>query len=273
MRYAVMIGLAVTAAVIIRMKREYTGRILAGFGAIVIVMGALYNVRLMDKVLPSIRPVNQMFYQPEYLESGVYPDSLLMMLFNGKTVYVKDDFYTVHDTEQEGKSFLYAYYHARNMYWFLERCGAKFIKEASMNDEHVEAAVRESSFTRLGYTNDMFRYCFLYNDLIDEPGNYFNYYWYFYEYLDAVSAYVCNETDSRGETVFTSDELVVIWQPKNEDAQIKNMKGAQPQPAVPPAGADRDINGEAVIRSDGREEEDIYIMTRTYYDTEVRGNE
>ena len=51
MRYAVMIGLAVTAAVIIRIKREYTGRILAGFGAIVIVMGALYNVRLMDKVL------------------------------------------------------------------------------------------------------------------------------------------------------------------------------------------------------------------------------
>ena len=269
MRYAAIIGMAAAAAIAIRIKKEYTGRILACFGTVMIIMGALYNYRLMDKVLPSIRPVNQTFYQTDYLENGEYPDSLLMMLFKGKTVYVKDDFYTVFDTEQEGKTFLYAYYHARNMYWFLERAGADYIKDASMNDMRVEDAVREGDFARLGYTNDMFRYCFLYNDLIDEPGNYFNYYWYFYEYLDAVSAYVCEKTDSKGETVFTSDELVVLWQPKNADAYAGKTGNPAPASGIPVPGFGSDTNGDTVIRSDGREEEDIYIMTRTYYDTEV----
>ncbi|MBQ7589015.1 MAG: hypothetical protein IJT37_13420 [Lachnospiraceae bacterium] len=273
MRYAVLIGMAVAAAILIRIKREYKGRILACFGVLIIVMGIFYNVRLMDKVLPAINPVNQSFYQTRYLEDGEYPDSLLMQLFKGKTVYVKDDFYTVYDTEQENKSFLYAYYHTRNMYWFLERAEAGIVGDHALNKKHVDPAKRDSDFVRLGYTNDMFRYCFLYNDLIDEPGNYFNYYWYFYEYLNDISAYICEETDSEGKTVFTADELVVLWQPKNKAADGKNRNSAMAIPPAPGQTPDRDIYGNAIIRSDGREEEDIYIMTRSYYDTEVSTDE
>ena len=249
MRYLVVIGMAVVTAVLIRRKREYTGRILACFGVVMIIMNALYNVRLIDKVLPSIRPRNQAFYQPEYLETGEYPDSLLMQLLKGRTIYVKDDVYYISDAERENKNFMYAYYHAKSMYWFLERAEAAYIKDAAMNDRMVDKEVRDSDFTRLGYTNDMFRYCFMYNDMFEEAGNYFNYYWYYYEFLDPISAYICEAADSRGETVFTSDELVILWQPS------AGMKDPDAGEALKP------------------EDEDIYIMTRNYYDTEVCGNE
>ena len=44
---------------------------------------------------------------------------------------------------------------------------------------------------------------------------------------------MCTETDSNGETVFTSDDLVILWN-----------------------------------TVDGIEEEDLYIMTKDYYDSE-----
>lgn len=278
MRYVVLIGMAVTAAILIRIKREYKGRILACFGVLMIVMGILYNVRLMDKVLPAINPVNQSFYQTRYLENGEYPDSLLMQLFKGKKVFVKDDIYYISDADMEGKNFLYAYYHSRNMYWFLERAGAIYEKDETMNDKTVAENIRDNDFVRLGYTNDMFRYCFMYNNFYDiekEAGYYFNYYWYYYEFLDAISAYICEETDKNGDTVFTSDELVVLWQPAENDSERNpsDASGTSQTAAQESAGTGSESPDSTVVKADANEEEDIYIMTKAYYDTEVVGNE
>ncbi len=236
MRYVVITGLAVFAGILIRIKKEYKNRILIGFSLVMILMSALYNMRLMGKVMPSFHPTNQMFYQTSFIDKGDYPDSLLLQLFKGRTVYVKDDTFLIDEAEGHGKNYLYAYYHAKNMYWFLDMAGAETIRSEDMNDTMINEAQMKDDFVSLGNTNDMFRYCFMYNDIPDEPGNYFTYYWYYYDYLDTIKAYINQTADPSGETVFDADELVILW-----DAE------------------------------DGTEEEDIYIMTKAYYDEAVSG--
>lgn len=238
MRYLVIIGIAVIAGILIRLKNEYRNRILFCFGAVTILMSGLYNVRTLNRLLQFYRPVNQAFYQPEFLEKGDYPDSLLINLFRDKTVYVKNDKYSVPDAEQHNKHFMYAYYHARSIQFFVQSAGAHYESDNDMNEINLPTELVDRDFEFLGNTNDMFRYCFMYNDFTEEAGNYFNYYWYYYEYLDTVRAYLNTAKDANGETVFDADKLVVMWN-----------------------------------TVEGTEIEDIYIMTKEYYDSEVAGNE
>lgn len=238
MRYLVITGLAVIAGILIRLKSKYRNLILICFCVVMLIMSGLYNVKLLGKLLPSFKPVNQTFYQPEFLEKGEYPDSLLMLLFKGKTVYVKDDEYYIPAAEQHGKTFMYAYHHSRDIFRFLDYAGAMAIHDKNVKEVAIDKDLAERDFEELGITNDMFRYCFMYNLISDEPGNYFSYYWYYYEYLKTIKAYINIAPDKNGETVFDSDELMILWN-----------------------------------TFDGVEEEDIYIMTKAYYDTEVAGNE
>lgn len=238
MRYLVIIGIAVIAGILIRLKSKYRNRILFGFGAVTILMSGLYNIRTLNRLLPFYQPVNQAFYQPEFLKKGDYPDSLLINLFKDKTVYVKNDKYYVQDAEQHNKHFMYAYYHVQSMQFFLDSAGAGLIRDDEMNEINLPEEQRDRDFEVLGNTNDMFRYCFMYNDFTEEAGNYFSYYWYYYEYLDTIRAYMYTGKDTNGETVFDADKLVVMWN-----------------------------------TVEGTEVEDIYIMTKAYYDSEVAGNE
>lgn len=238
MRYLVIIGLAVTAGILIRCKTKYRNRILICFGAVMVLMSGLYNIRLLGKLLQFYRPVNQTFYQTAFLDNGEYPDSLLMLLFKDKTVYVKRDHVYLYQAEEQHKNFMYAFYHAKNAYRFLEYAGAEVVRDRDMNEITLADSVIKSDFDELGITNDMFRYCFMYNDITEEQGNYFSYFWYYYEYLDTIRAYMNTDQDVNGQTVFDADELVVLWN-----------------------------------TADGVEEEDIYIMTKGYYDSEVADNE
>ena len=233
MRYIVIVGLAVLAGLMIRKKNEYRNMILFILGLLMVIMSALYNVRNLNSLIELVRPRNQAFYQKEFYETGKYPDSLLVTLLEGKKVYVKDDAFMMGQPEQHGKTFNYALYHARNEYYLLEYLHTELIKDAGMNDTIVTNELVAREFASLGPINDMLRYCFLYGDLPFEAANYFAYYWYYYEFLNEIRAYMCTETDSNGETVFTSDDLVILWN-----------------------------------TVDGVEEEDLFIMTKEYYDSE-----
>ncbi len=236
MRYIVIVGIALIAGFLIRKKSKYRNHILFTAGILMILMSAFYNIRTLGRLLEFVRPLNQAFYQNRYLDSGSYPDSLLMTLLEGKTVYVKDDAYMIEEAEAHGKNFNYALYHARNEYYLLEYLNTELVKDASMNDVFLPEERVGSDFESLGQINDMLRYCFLYGDLLYESADYFAYYWYYYEYLDEIKAYLCKETDRNGETVFTSDELVMFWNVYED-----------------------------------REEEDLYIMTRDYYESMIGG--
>ncbi|MCR4806114.1 MAG: hypothetical protein K5857_00425 [Lachnospiraceae bacterium] len=238
MRYLALIVPALAGGLIIRKKNKYTNRILLVLGIVTALAACLYNIRTMGRLLTFIHPINQTFYQTDFLNEGSYPDSLLYMVLKDKTVYVKDDVYMIGDPEKHGKTFNYALYHARNEYYLLEYLNTNLIKDASMNGLLISDEKTESDFASAGGINDMLRYCFLYGDLLYESANYFAYYWYYYEFLDHIQAYVCTQTDSQGETVFTSDSLVMFWN-----------------------------------TVDGVEEEDLYIMTRDYYEKEIAGNE
>lgn len=238
MRYVVILGLAVAGGLIIRKNNKYRNLLLTLLGVIMILMSLFYNMRSLGTLLDFYRPVNQAFYQTGFLKEGNYPDSLLFDLLEGKTVYVKDDAFMMYQVKEQGKNFNYALYHARNEYYLLEYLNTDLIKDAGMNDVMIGEERIESDFSSLGPINDMLRYCFLYGDLPFESANYFAYYWYYYEYLNRISVYMCTETDSEGETVFTSDELVMFWNVYED-----------------------------------KEEEDLYIMTKDYYDKEVALND
>ena len=231
MRYLVIVGLAVTAGIVIRKKNEYRNKILLILGLMIAVMSVFYNIKNLSGLIELVHPFDQTFYQKEFFETGKYPDSLLVPLLEGKKVYVKDDVYMIGQPEQHGKTFNYALYHARNEYYLLEYLNTELIKDAGMNEATVTDELTAGEFASLGPINDMLRYCFLYGDLPFESANYFAYYWYYYEFLGEIRAYMCTETDSKGETVFTSDDLVILWN-----------------------------------TVDGIEEEDLYIMTKAYYD-------
>ena len=234
MRYLVIIGIAVIAGILIRIKTKYRMHILAAFAVLMILMNGLYNVKLLGKLLPFYRPTNQTFYQTQFLENGEYPDSLLMLLLKDRDVYIKDD----PAKNTHNRYWLYKYYHFYNAKWFLENTGASVICDGSMNEAMVDKTTIENDFEEFGIINDMYRNCFKYNDIEKEWGNYFYYYWYYFEYQDTIRAYLNTKEDPNGETVFDANELVILWDDVEEE-----------------------------------EYEDIYIMTKAYYEAEVAESE
>ncbi len=231
MRYVIFLGLAAAGGILIRLKSEYRYRILGVLAAIIVALNVYYNAGTFKDVMSFISPVNQTFYQTDFLESEEYPDALLMPLFKDKTVRAKNDIYTIEEAEGEGKDFMYSYYHAKNIHRFIKAAGGTLQKDDGLNDVNLSTKAVADDFAPLGIANDMFRYMFMYNDGTDWTDNYFSYYWYYNEHLSPIKAYLCDKKDSSGHTVFDSDDLVVMW---NTSAD--------------------------------REEEDIYIMTGGYYD-------
>lgn len=227
MKYIAVAVLTIAVAVLLRWKKEYKGYVLTGFVIAMIFLSFVYNTRVLSSTVPFYRPINQTFYQTEFLEKGEYPDSFLPLLLKGKTVYTKDDRVTLDQAVAEGKNFVYAYYHNENAINYMELMEASVIPDAALNDAGVSEELMED-FTDLGYANDMFRYTFLCNDFWEELGNYFTYYWYYFEYLPEIHIYL-NE-----EGMEEADTLVVLW--------------------------DGDAENEA---------ENLYIMTKAYYESEV----
>ncbi|MCR4738638.1 MAG: hypothetical protein K5886_00090 [Lachnospiraceae bacterium] len=230
-------ALSVTIAVILLLliKKEYRIRIITGYTGILILFNLAYDILLIKNTVPFYRPFSQTYYQKEFAQGGEYPDSLLPLILKGKKIYVKDDPYTIEEAKAEGKDYLYAYYHGVNLVNFAKFSGAEVIKDETMNDSAIPGSLRESDFECLGMANDMFRYTFLMNDFWEELGNYFTYQWYYYDHLDPIFAYANILPDKGGKDVYTSDELVILWDSSHE-----------------------------------REEEDIYLMTKEYYDDRIR---
>lgn len=204
MKYIAVAVLTIAAAVLLRWKKEYKGSVLAGYVIAMILLSVVYNMRVLPSTVPFYYPTNQTFYQTEFLEQGEYPDSFLPLLLKDKTVYTKDDRITLDQAVEEGKNFVYAYYHNENAINYMELMEARVIPDAALNNAWVDEAQMEA-FTDLGYANDMFRYTFLCNDFWEELGNYFTYYWYYFEYLPEIHIYL------NAVGMEETDTFVVLW--------------------------------------------------------------
>ena len=204
--------LAVFGALHIKTLKKKRGIILAAYAIGMILLFVVYNLRTLDNIISFSHPVNQSMYQPEFLERGEYPDAFLNNLFEGKTVYTPNDSYDVRDDDAAGRLsdelgdyWLYYYYHAENMWNYLDLCGAKIVKEDSLN-EIVFSDEQKKHFDDLGSANDMLRYTFALTDLEEEWGNGFYFYWFYNSFIADSRVYLCTED------LMDAKELVVIWQ-------------------------------------------------------------
>lgn len=185
MKIALSLGLTFVVVVLLLIKslKKYRGKIVFFYGCAVAALFAFYNIRTADLILPFYHPTNQMFYQPEFFEEGLYPDSLLPYLLKGKTIHISD--YGV-DLDGDLNSF-YAWVEGRfmmkDMINIFEEFGADV--EISTEDENNVLAERlsldksQALCADFGGMNDTFRYAFFHNDLETEFGNGFYYYWFY----------------------------------------------------------------------------------------------
>ncbi len=238
MKLIVTIALTLVVCVLIVLKKEYARYFIGGYAVLMITLGILYNIRTLPGLIPFYRPTLQTFFQEEFLENGQFPDSFLSILFKDKKVYIKNDKMDIRVAEDLGKSWLYSYYHMLNMDALLKLYGAEVIRDDAMNTTMLSEGQIKEDFDRLGMTNDMYRYSFVVCPSIDETGSYFYYYWYYYEHLRNIFAHMNVEKGETGQDIGTGNELVILWKTDEESPE---------------------------------EDEDFYVMTKEYYDSEVRG--
>lgn len=202
---SVVITLCVIAALLIKPLYAHKWKIIGAYAILVICLFAVYNFRTADLILRFDRPTNQMFYQPEFVNSDepLYPDSLLPYLLKGKTVYLPQ--YVMWDTInldsdevwENGQMF------CMNLINIIESCGGNV--DSYDSREFVDSKKLGDKVTDLGCLNDTFRYSFFYNDFTNEYGNAFYYYWFYGANQTPFKLYVC------GDDINSSDELVVLF--------------------------------------------------------------
>lgn len=227
MKYVVIYGLAIVVMILILIKKEYRTKIICGYLLCVIGLNIVYNFRVLPLIAPFYHPYNQSFYQMEFLENGEFPDAFVPMVVNGKSIITPNDPLTIDESTAEGRDWLYAYYHITNITNYMKLNKADVINDESLNGIYVKEE-NQKDFYDLGYANDMFRYTFLCNDFWEELGNYFTYYWYYYENLSEMHFYI------NPEGMDAAEELVLLWD-----------------------------------NSNGKENEDYYLMTKDYFEREV----
>lgn len=212
----VILAVAAFVALHIPKLKKKRGIVLAAYALGMVLFFVVYNMRTLDHIVRFSHPSNQSMYQPEFFENGEYVDAFLDEYLTGKTVYTPDDAYTVSDSidvndtdsenfDSEGNYWLYHYYHAVNMWQYLDFNKAVVVKDSALNDV-VLTDEQKKHYEDLGYANDMMRYTFPLTPYNGEWGNGFYYYWFYNSFIGESHVYICTEG------LMDSEEIVVIWQ-------------------------------------------------------------
>lgn len=172
---SVLLTLVVIAALLVKKLRAHIGTIMVSYAIIMIGLFCFYNYRTAGIILPFYKPVNQSFYQTDFIEDGEYPDAALWYILRDKTIVIPlaADFSDVDVNSFDG--WLSGEIININYENIFTKNGAKVIKIDEANklvpSEHI------GDFENLGYINDALRYSYMHNDLTSEYGNGFYYYW------------------------------------------------------------------------------------------------
>ncbi len=211
---ALALAVAAFAALHIPVLKKKNGIILGLYAVGMVLFFAVYNVRTIGNILPFYHPYDQTMYQREFLSTGEYPDAFLNEFFAGRRVYTPDDAYEVKDAvnegegtdyDSEGNYWLYEYYHAVNMWDFLDFSKAEVVKDSALNDVVLTDEQKEY-FDDFGAANDMMRYTFALTPYDGEWGNGFYYYWFYNTYIGDSRVYICPDD------IKDAKDLVVLWQ-------------------------------------------------------------
>ncbi len=212
---AVVLTLGVLVALHIPKLKRRKGLVLAIYAVAIILVFCVYNFRTMRNIIRSYHPTNQSLYQPEFTKGGEFSDAFLEEFLRDKTVFTPNDTYvTDYNAGPDfdsltGHYWLYYYYHAVNMWSFLELAGADVIKDSSLNNTEFSDE-QKAHYKDLGSANDMLRYIFPFSPYSEEWGNAFYHYWFYSTFIGDSRVYICTED------ITDAEELVVIWQQEPE---------------------------------------------------------
>lgn len=211
---AAALAFAVILLLIFTKTKKQRLYILLSFCVFCVILSAAQTFRNVPLILEFFHAKNQTFYQPEFARDGAYPDAILPLMVKGKTVYIKDDlddYIATHKRQEgdmdcyydDGKYWMYTYYHQNNLTDFLEASGANVVAEDKYNNSFI-GEEQQADFEHLGYSNDLNRYLFPLSKLNEEWSNSFYYYWYYSTELPDSNIYV------NGEGLSDAAELVVL---------------------------------------------------------------
>lgn len=199
---ATIITLLALACLLIKKLRIYKWGIMLAYFVSVIALFAFYNYRTIDYILPFYHPTNQMFYQEEFVEDGEYPDSLLPYILDGKKVHLPNYIYWNEDTVDSIDAWKNGELLCMNIENVLTNSGATVVYD---DFDYKISDSQKDAFEELGFLNDTFRYSFLYNNLKEEYGNAFYYYWYYSANSQPIKMYICPKQYEE------SDDLLLLF--------------------------------------------------------------
>ncbi|MBO4266934.1 MAG: hypothetical protein J5910_07060 [Lachnospiraceae bacterium] len=210
MKIIIAAGLTVAVLALLHIPILRKKRIILALYAIgMILFFVAYNVNTLDNNIRFYRPKYQTVYQPEFFETKEYPDAFLDEFFKGKTVYTPNDAYDTSKadelSEDLGDYWLYYWYHAINIWDYLEFNKATIVKDDKLN-EVILSDEQKMHFEDLGPANDMLRYTFPLSPYDDEWGNAFYHYWFYNTFIGDSRVYICTEG------LADNDEIVLLWQ-------------------------------------------------------------
>jgi len=223
---AVFLGLI--AALIIKVKSKYRFWVTSIYFVLIILLNTIINQYRISSIQTFNRTFNQLVYQEKFKDNGEFPDALLNEIIDGKTVYMKEDPSNLYLVTLTQFMWLYPYYHYHNASLYFEHYGSKVIHDESLNNSVINGDCR-NDFEDIGYANDMLRNVFLYHSDNTGAADYFYHYAYYRAYVNGMHIYV------NFDHIAENEELVLLWQLQNPDDPTD-------------------------------ETEDLYLMTKTYYD-------
>lgn len=214
---------------LLKWKKEYGYVLLIGVLLVLILVNAAFSYRDLTRLVPMTTTCNQLPYQIGYPEEGAYPGAILPLMVSGKTVYTKNDIahyeFDMSDPVAPWENVLYKIYYGLNARNLLSGMGANVIPDKSLNDVVVTAEIREKCVD-LGFSNDLYRYSFAVNDISEEYGNYFHYYFLYSEHAPPMHIFL-GANDPASFAPLGEESLVAIWQKiegsAGEDLYILSM--------------------------------------------------
>lgn len=221
--------------VLTRLKTAYRLPLIFTVLSALILLNLFFSLRDLPGTVAFTKTTSQLFYNSDHPEE-TYPGALLPLIVADKTVYVKDDIthyeFDMTDPDSPWEDNLGGIYYGMNSKNLLEAGGAKVISDSSLNDA-VVSKEQAASFADLGQSNDLYRFSCATNDISEEYGNYFHYY-YMYTVSGAPMHIYVNAETVQQLTPEGDAQLVALWQ-----------------------------------RVDAGFGEDLFLMSREYYDKEV----
>lgn len=236
MKHLLILVLAAITIVLIRIFKNFRKQIVLAFLLCITLVSFAVTIKDIGGLVDLVRPFNQLFFQPEFLEEGLYADSILPLMVEGKTVYTKDDIEHF-EYDMDGEAYweldLQDIHYGVNSENLLKAFGANAVRDPSMNGTIITGDI-QNDFELLGSANDMLRFSGVVGDGTEEYWNYFHHYYIYTAHGSPSHIYL--HIDDKGSLTKGSDaELVAIWQ------RVSEKYG-----------------------------EDLYIMDKEYYDKNVR---